>query len=230
MSVLKTLRERIAPELNYLYLVPPAEISGGLDCGWHGHEHALHAYFVARMFGAAAELCSGDFAIISRAMPPITSVGRDSGHGWCSINEVTPIDLGMTFRYFGEVPQLRAPIIGEGPNGDWRITYAEDESVLDESIESRNEIVFIEKQVHAHAASELIENPFLFLPPPRPEEANHWSAKFGPSVYAKITLHCFDYARGEAKSVRNRMKPADAVAWIAENYASPETRILAAAG
>jgi hypothetical protein len=228
MSVLKTLRERLAPELNYLYLAPPSEVSDSLDCGWHGHEHALHAFFVARMFGATAELCSGDFAIISRSMPPVTSVGREPGHGWCSINEVAPVDLGMTFHYFGQVPQLRAPIIGEGPNGDWRVTYAEDESVLDENIESGNEILFIEKQLHRHTAPALIENPFLFLPPPRPDDPNQWSAQFGPSVFAKISVHCFDYARGEAKSIRNRMKPLEAVAWIAENYPSPETRIVAA--
>jgi hypothetical protein len=228
MSVLKTLRERIAPELNYLYLVPPSEANGGFECGWRGHEHALHAFFVAQMFGATAELCSGDFAIISQNMPPVTSVGREPGHGWCSINEVAPVDLAMSFQYFGHVPQLRAPIIGEGPNGDWRITYAEDDSVLDENIESGNEILFIEKQLHSHSAAALIEDPFLFLPAPRADDTNHLRAKFGASVYAKVTVHCFDYARGEAKSIRNRLKPAEAISWIAENYSSPEARILAA--
>ena len=72
MSVLKALRQRVAPELNFLLTDDPAEREGALDCGWRPHLHAYHAFLVARMFGAAAELRTGDIAVISGALPPIT--------------------------------------------------------------------------------------------------------------------------------------------------------------
>ena len=33
MSVLKTLRDMVAPELNHLYTIPPTETPEGIDCG-----------------------------------------------------------------------------------------------------------------------------------------------------------------------------------------------------
>jgi len=66
MSVLKVLRQKVAPELNFLFTLPPVETPLGWDCGWHGHAHALHTYFVARMFGTSADLRSGDFVVRER--------------------------------------------------------------------------------------------------------------------------------------------------------------------
>src|SRR5688572_29242242 len=134
MSVLKTLRERVAPELNHLYTAAPSEIAGGrVDFGWRSREHALHTFFVARMFGAETEIARGDIAVISRFVPPLTTMGSDDAHAWCRVNGVAPVDLSLTFFHYGNAPQLRAPIVGEGRNGDWQIEYAEDESALDES-------------------------------------------------------------------------------------------------
>ncbi|MCX6434287.1 MAG: hypothetical protein NTX29_16460, partial [Actinobacteria bacterium] len=52
-----------------------------------------------------------------------------------SVGGIRPVDLSMTFARFGQVPQLRSAITGDGPNGDWQVRYAEDESILDASIE-----------------------------------------------------------------------------------------------
>lgn len=226
MSVLKTLRERVAPELNHLYTVPPSENPGGVDYGWHGREHALHAFLVARMFGASAELCTGDFAVLSRFVPPLTSMDRSDDHAWCSINGVAPVDLSMTFKHYGNAPQLRSAIVGEGRNGDWDVQYADDESVLDESVQNRNEIIFIEKTIREDSAAALLNDPYLLLQPPRPDDAGSWHTLYGPAIYAKITLHCFGCANGGAKSIRHRMTRQPAVAWIAENYPDPEAQIL----
>jgi hypothetical protein len=225
MSVLKTLRERVAPELNHLYVIPPTEGPSGLNFGWHAREHALHAFLVARMFGTSAEICTGDFAVLSRFMPPLTSMGRDDDHAWCNINGVAPVDLSMTFQTYGNTPQLRGAIVGEGRNGDWDIEYAYDESPLDENVQNRNEILFIEKKVHAHSEPELLKNPYMLLPPAPADDAASWHALYGPTIYAKITLHCFGCAMAP-KSIRQRMTPQQAVAWIAENYPEAETKIL----
>lgn len=226
MSVLKTLRERVAPELNHLYTIAPFEAEGRIECGWHGREHALHAFFVARMFGAEADLRTGDFAVISRFAPPLTSMGSEHDHAWCSINGTVPVDLGMTFGHFGTVPQLRSAIIGEGPNGDWHVHYAEDESVLDAGIETGNELIFIEKKVHTETEAALLGDPFLFLKPPRTGEPADWRAAHGPDIYAKITLHAFACANGQAKALRQKMTAAEAAKWIAENYVAPDAVIL----
>lgn len=226
MSVLKTLRDTVAPELNHLYVVPPSESAGGLDFGWHGREQALHAFFVARMFGATADICSGDFAVLSRFVPPLTSMGRDERHAWCSINGTAPVDLSITFKYYGDAPQLRSAIVGEGRNGDWEIQYAYDESPLDESVQNRNEILFIETDVHEETASALLKDPYSFLASPRAEDVTGWHALYGPSIYAKISLHSFRCATAAAKSIRHRLSGPKAVAWIAENYPEPETAIL----
>mgnify|MGYP000660148484 CR=1 FL=1 len=66
MSVLKALRQRVAPELNFLLTDDPSERAGAIDGGWRPHLHAYHALLVARMFGAAAELRTGDIAVIDR--------------------------------------------------------------------------------------------------------------------------------------------------------------------
>ena len=226
MSVLKTLRDKIAPELNHLYTAPAAEAGGILDPGWHSREHALHAFFVARMFGAPAEIIMGDYAIISRYVPPLTSMGTNVDHAWCSVNEVVPVDLGLTFHHYGAAPQLRTPIAGDGPNGDWHIEYSFDESPLDESVQDRNEILFIEKTILPHGAEALLADPFLLLAKPALEDAEHFATRHGPGIYAKITLHCFACAMGRAKSVRPRLNRAEAVAWIAQNYADADALIL----
>jgi hypothetical protein len=225
MSVLKTLRERVAPELNHLYTTPPADVAGALDFGWRGHEHAFHTFLLARMFGAPAEICTGDFAVLSKFVPPLTTMGSGKEHAWCAINEVAPVDLSLTFGLYGTAPQLRTPIVGEGPNGNWHVQYAYDESPLDENIENANEIIYIEKTVREESASQLLDHPYLFLTAPAADEATSWPARFGASIHAQITLYCFDCASGRAKSVRHRMNREDTAAWIATNYPEPEKRI-----
>ena len=222
MSVLKILRERVAPELNHLYVDPPSEGAAGFDAGWHGREHALHTYFVALLFGAEAGLCQGDFAIISQFLPPITSMEREPKHGWCVVNGVAPVDLSLTFQHFNQAPQLRNPLVGEGRNGDWQVHYAEDETALDEGIQDQNEILFIEKETATAAATELIDNPYLYLPPPNAQEIDRWQMVYGGGICAKISLHCYRCANGEAKSVRQKLNREEAVKWIHEQYADAE--------
>lgn len=226
MSVLKSLRDTVAPELNHLYTTPPAESSDGLDCGWHGREHALHTFIVARMFGAAADVRSGDFAVLSPYMPPLTSIDRQLEHTWCTVNEIAPVDLALNLSFFGQVPQLRTAITGEGRNGDWEVQYTEDDSILDEGFGHTNEIIFIERRVHADTETALLQNPSLLLPPAKEGERDSLMAKYGPDIYAKITLHCYTCTARSAKPVRQRLDREKALAWIAGQYADPEPQIL----
>jgi hypothetical protein len=226
MSVLKTLRDVVAPELNHLYTTPPSETPAGIDCGWHGREHALHAFLVARMFGATADIRTGDYAVLSPYLPPLTSVDRPFDHTWCSVNGVAPVDLALTLACFGQAPQLRTAIAGDGQNGDWKVHYGDDEAMLDEGFGHTNEVIYIERDVHELGEAALLENPFLLLPPSAPDDATHPSRVHGANIYAKITLHCHACATRAAKSVRSRLNRDEALKWIAENYADAESKIL----
>jgi hypothetical protein len=226
MSVLKTLRDTVAPELNHLYTTAPAEPPDAFDCGWHGREHALHAFIVARMFGAVADVRTGDFALLSPYMPPLTSIDRNLEHTWCTVNGVSPVDLALNLAFFGQVPQLRTAITGEGRNGDWEVQYTDDESILDEGFGHTNEIIFIERKVHADTELALVENPSLLLPPAKTDEPDPWTAKYGTDIYAKITLHCYACTTRSAKPVRQRLDREKALDWIAAQYAEPVPQIL----
>jgi hypothetical protein len=225
MSVLKTLRDVVAPELNHLYTTPPVETPNGIDCGWHGRTHALHAFFIARMFGATADIRTGDYAVLSPYLPPLTSVDRPFDHTWCSVNGVAPVDLALTLACFGQAPQLRTAIAGEGQNGDWKVHYGEDESMLDEGFGHTNEVIYIEREIHEVTEAALLENPFLLLPATAPDDAKHPSRVHGPGIYAKITLHGYSCATREAKSLRPRFNRDEAIAWIAEHYPDAEAQI-----
>jgi hypothetical protein len=225
MSVLKTLRDVVAPELNHLYTTPPSESPNGIDCGWHGREHALHAFFIARMFGAAADIRTGDYAVLSPYLPPLTSVDRPFDHTWCSVNGVAPVDLALTLGNFGQAPQLRTAIAGEGQNGDWKVHYGDDESMLDEGFGHTNEIIYIEREIHEVTEAALLANPFLLLPASAPDDAKHPSRVHGPGLYAKITMHGYACANRDAKSLRPRLNREEAIAWIAANYPDAESHI-----
>lgn len=226
MSVLKALRQRIAPELNFLYTEPPAERAGVIDCGWHGGAHAYHAYFVARMFGAAADLRIGDFAVISSLVPPLTTLEREPKHAWCSVGGVVPVDLSVTFTQFGQAPQLHAAVIGDGPNGEWQVRYAQDESILDGSLETGNELLYIERSICTETEAALLENPHLILPPPAAGAGETWADRHGSEIHAQIALHCFRCATTGGRSIRNRPTRDEAVAWIAGNYPAARAEIL----
>jgi hypothetical protein len=226
MSVLKALRQRLAPELNFLFTIPPAETPVGWDCGWRGHEHAYYTFLVARLFGSPASVCTGDYAVLSRFLPALTTLEREQKHAWCTVGELAPVDLSVTFAWFADAPQLRTAITGEGPNGDWQVRYAEDESILDENFDQGNEVLFIQRQVVADSVEVLLEDPGRFLPPTHAGAKENWAALHGPDIHAKIALHCFRHASGQGKSIRNRASREEAMVWIAGNYPDARAEIL----
>jgi hypothetical protein len=224
MSVLKALRQRVAPELNFLLTDDPAERAGAIDCGWRPHLHAYHAFLVARMFGAAAELRTGDIAVISGALPPITTLDREPKHAWCAVGGVTPVDLAATFARFPQAPQLRSPVTGEGPNGDWQVRYAEDESILDQNIEGANELLYIARSPAFNDAVQLLDEPGRFIP--AAEEPEGWVARHGVGVHAAVALHGFRCAGSGGRSVRNQASRDEAVAAIVARYPDARAEIL----
>jgi hypothetical protein len=225
MTILKTLRDVVAPELNHLYTVPPFQTASGLDLGWYCREHAVHTLLIAQLFGADADIRTGDFTILSPHVPTTSSIGSGADHSWCSVSGVAPIDLSMTFAQFGGGPQLRSAIIGEGKNGDWVIKYAEHESAIYHHQQSSTEVFLVERKVEPYKAEDLLQNPYCFIFPPRNGDESSWHVLYGQQIYAKITLHCFSVASGAAKPVRLRFSSVEAVRWISTNYADAAEQI-----
>jgi hypothetical protein len=217
MNILKTFRKVIAAELNHLYTVPPFQAPSGLDCGWYCREHAMHAFLVARMFGAEAFLVSGDFAISSPAIA-VHSIGSGDGHSWCSINGIIPVDLSITFKYFKGVSQLNSPIAGSGKNGEWKIRYSKDDSIVDSFSDHTNEIALIERKIEKHNENDILQNPYCFIHPPAETGPPSWHTLYGQDIYARITLHCFSLATGHNKSIRHKFTSTGAVKYISDNY------------
>jgi hypothetical protein len=46
----------------------------------------------------------------------------------------------------------------------------------------------------------------------------NWDARYGPEIYARITLHCFRCATGDADTTWPRLSPSEAPAWITSEY------------
>jgi len=170
------------------------------------------------MFGANADIRTGDFAFTSPYVRSVTSLGSDMGHAWCAVSGIVPVDLSLTFRHFGVRPQLSGPIIGTGKNGDWHVTYGCESSHIGSYREESNDIMLIERQIESHTAEELLQNPYRFLYPPQDNDGGSWNVLFGQDIYAKVTLHCFLAASGRAKKVRFRFNSREAVRWICNNY------------
>jgi hypothetical protein len=93
------LIEKVKPELNHIYTEKPFVMTGGGDFGWFCREHALHLYGVATLLGKNAEICVGDVLLRLPQGNSFHSIGVPSGHAWCCIDELAPVDVSLTLKY-----------------------------------------------------------------------------------------------------------------------------------
>jgi hypothetical protein len=217
MDIGATLRKRIAPELNHLYTTSPFPLAdGSLDGGWYCREHAFHVFILARLFGVDSDIRRGDFIVSVSGFPQIHSLDITDDHMWCRVGSMLPVDLSLTLRYFDGLPQLQMPITKAGTNGSYRVDYTTKE--VDPERCRDKSIVLIEREVVAVSPMELLRDPYRLLHPPNPADSMNWDARYGPEIYARITLHCLRVATGHAKTTRNRLSAADAPKWITDTY------------
>ena len=143
---------------------------------------------------------------------------REPKHGWCVVNGVAPVDLSLTFQHFNQAPQLRARSWAKAAMVTGKCTTPRTKRRSTKGFQDQNEILFIAKETTTAAATELIDNPYLYLPSPNAQEIDRWQMLYGGGICAKISLHCYRCANGEAKSVRQKLNREEAVKWIHENY------------
>ena len=96
MDFVNGLIEKVKPELNHIYTEKPFVTAGGGDFGWFCREHALHLYGVATLLGKNAEICVGDVLLRRPQGDSFYSIGATSGHAWCCIDELAPVDVSLT--------------------------------------------------------------------------------------------------------------------------------------
>jgi hypothetical protein len=218
VNIIATLRQKIAPELNHLYTVPPfTAVDGGSDCGWYCREHALHVLFVASLFGATCDVRHGDFLVCAPPHILVTSIDSGAGHTWCSVNGVTPVDLSITFRFFGPGPQLLAPVSGRGRNGPYTIVYSDNDEAA-RACQQPGTLHYVEREVHQLSLRDLVSDPYGLIYAPIVDDAQSWHRIYGPQIYAKISLHCYRIATRQVKPLHRSLNPIEAARWISEHY------------
>ena len=213
-----------------LYTVPPSRYSGGLDCGWYCREHAFHCFVLCRMLQIPASILQGDFVVKTIEQPGISSLDTDAGHAWCSVENVCPVDLSMTFQLFGGGntvvgPQLAGGVVGEGRNGDFQITYSSNESEIRKKYnetEKTNWIGFLERETLKIPIETLIDDPYLFFRKP-PEGS--WAEVHGVSIFSKVSLHLYKVYFGHEKPLYLNHTSHAAIRAIKAKYGAATQKI-----
>src|SRR5216683_4851949 len=196
MNLESIFRDKLKPELNFLYSERPSYRQGGTDFGWFCREHAYHGLLVAKVLGCTADIRRGHVFVCTRTGQVIaSSFGEDCDHVWLFVNEVWPVDLSLTLKYIA--PDL-APVelvYGQGPQGKYEVSYAVGEADEPEAHPSRSHTIhYAELAVLPHTAESLLENPFLLLHKP---EKGGMTEVLGPDIFAQVTLHLVRLAKGE---------------------------------
>ena len=108
MDFIKGLIEKVKPELNHIYTEKPSLTAEGGDFGWFCREHALHLYGVATLLGKNAEICVGDVLLRRPQGAPFHSIGVPSGHAWCCLDGLDPVDVSLTVKdIYPDLPDIK---------------------------------------------------------------------------------------------------------------------------
>ncbi len=208
-------------ELNHIYTERPAFRNGGRDEGWFCREHAIHTFFLLRLFGEhTAKIETGHFTV---RLPEagITSHGSDADHAWCATHAIEPIDLSMTFKFHSGFPQLVKPVIGESINSSYAISYFRDESQFIRAMEGDSSAVLYLPQSEVKEPDALLDHPEHFL---FDSGLGSWLQLYGADGFAQITLHAYKVAMSHTKSLTT-LPPDKAFSHIRSRYSAARLHI-----
>src|SRR6266481_6698037 len=163
MASLQNLLTKAKDELNHIYTEPPAIRNGGRDEGWFCREHAMHSYFLLRLFGEGDPRIEIGHFTVRLPSTGISSYGSGADHAWCATDTHRPLDLSMTFKYYNGYPQLTSPVMGEHANGPYEIRCFEEESKFLAAIEDQSPAVVYLPQGRLTDPESLLDHPENFL-------------------------------------------------------------------
>ena len=196
MDFLDALRLKVKPELNHIYTEKPFIAHGGRDLGWFCREHSLHLYVLAKLLGYTANICVGDFFLyLSPDKIKYSSLGDDSDHAWCSINQISPVDISITVKYLSEgspdIPLVYGTsVLSENPYRIYYFINADDEMIKKPNSHGDPFIAYNEKETLEYDPIDLLNNPFNFLHPP-PAGSPSFIDLHGDDIFHRITYHCY---------------------------------------
>ena len=222
--------KRAKDELNWLYHEPPFQTTTGkTDSGWFCREHAFHTYFLCASLGQRAAIALGNFCIISPTAKVNISIDKLDTHAWCITDSICPLDLSISFAHTPEFGMLPNPIIGVGKNGDYNIRYYKDPNAFADSIQNENNLgtcSYLQHSLFPVKPEALMRNPFSFLLPGRRAGSMTWGDLYGLDIYAKISLHIYKIATGQAQSLSCEAKGGKPVEWICSHYSAAIPKMM----
>ncbi|MDE0164333.1 MAG: hypothetical protein OXL36_04460 [Bryobacterales bacterium] len=209
------LAKKVRPELNHIYTEPPKWTSTGLDCGWYCREHALHLYALASIMRRPAEICLGDYILRSPNNDTFHSVGDESGHAWCRIEDCELVDVSMTVKYIYPDIQNVDLVYKNRPDLAKQFTIESHANMPDDQFmklanSNSRLIAYNERERLSPAPSELLSNPFEFLHRPPPGSPTFLEI-FGADVFYAITYHCFRLITEEIRPLYLHRDPTSTV-------------------
>ena len=130
MNLESIFRDKLKPELNFLYTERPSDRPDGTDFGWFCKEHAYHGLLVAKAMGCKAEIRRGHVFVLreqGKVLSPHS--GKNAINVWLSINETRPVDLSLTLKYLApDLPRIDI-VYGQGPRGAFTLAEGKVASV-----------------------------------------------------------------------------------------------------
>ena len=199
-------REKIKPELNFLYTEKPDFRNGGEDWGWYCREHAYHSYFVSKMLGKNATIVCGDCSLQgSNDRMILTSFEDSEDHAWLNVEGICPVDLSVHLEHFDFDGPDTPFIYDSGESGPLFVTY--EMSTADDSIvvpDGMHHLRYFGMSEVSESPESLLNDPFIFLM--RPPQGG-LSVRFGQDIFDQISYHLYRVAIGEIGPYHTYVKP-----------------------
>lgn len=229
MDIIKALL-KIKPELNHIYTEPPFNTNTGSDLGWFCREHALHIYGLAKLLNLQTNICLGDYVLRRPDGESFTSVGDKNDHAWCTISNVSPVDVSFNIKNI--YPDIEDISLIYSDNHDlsspFNIHYSinlDDEKFDKFQDSDKLLIAYNEKSKVEINVIDLFDNPFQFLHRPSPGSPT-FTQIFGDDVFYAITIHCYKIVMEDIRPLYSYRDPKETVKGIMKFNSDAKERFL----
>jgi len=223
--------QRLRTELNHLLWIQPFDNRGTWDFGWSCRDHAFIAGILAQLLGLTVKLIHGEALFVRAATGDASGNGlHQKNHTWLSVEGDGLMDLSIRLSSQGAASgRVGIEYVAASqcrPSGNLLIAETEDDfkSALlaapclpgEHAIYRADRTEIIDQQL-AYNAFAVIHSPLTV----------RLSAKYPPSLYAKLAVHSFELLRGNAVSLASHQQDYawkkiarlndDAIPWLALN-------------
>jgi hypothetical protein len=175
---------------------------------------------LCRLSGYPVEIQIGHFVIIPPHGNGFSTLYSGADHAWCASENLSPINLSMTFHFIEGFPALDHPVLGTGKNGPYTISYMFNKFLFlkyHDDPPNICSICYFEEKTFPANDEILLKNPFTFLLPPLIPDRS-WADVHSRDIFAKITLHIYNVALGHVTPLYKQMDAREAITFIKSKY------------